>query len=92
MSDASAELHEFMRKRRYLIWYVRDIDRLDERSIVEHVLNYGNWDDVQEMFRIMGIDRAAAVFRRWAFVPRSNYRKSIVHYFDLYFNKNIHAA
>ena len=89
MSD---EIHEFIKKRPGLVWYVKDLDGLDDRSIVEHVLNYGDWDDVQEMFRIMGVDRAAAVFRMWAFVPRTNYRSKVSHYFDLYFKKYAYAA
>jgi hypothetical protein len=87
-----SEIHEFMKKRPGLIWYVRDIDNLDDRSIVEHVLNYGNWDDVQEMIRIMGMERVAEVFRTWAFVPRTNYFPEITNYFQLYFNKHATAA
>lgn len=87
-----SEIHEFMKQRKHLIWYVKDTDQLDDRSIVEHVLNYGQWDDVMEMIRIMGIERAAAVFRQWAFVPRSNYYPQIANYFRLYFNKYAHSA
>ena len=38
-------IHEFIKRRPYLIWYVKDLDKLNEESIVEHVLNYGDWDD-----------------------------------------------
>ena len=81
------ELQEFIKKRPSLIWYVKEYDKLDDASIVEHVLNYGTWDDFNEMVRIMGIDRAAHVFRENAFRPRMNYRKRTRHFFNLYFNK-----
>ena len=54
------EIQEFIKKRPHLIWYVKDYEHLGEESIVEHVLNYGDWNDFQEMIRIMGIERAAA--------------------------------
>lgn len=81
-----------MRARPTLIWYSKDYDALDEASVVEHVLNYGTWEDFQEMIRIMGIDRAAQVFRDNAFGERTNYRKRTRHYFDLYFKEHTHAA
>lgn len=79
------ELQKFIKKRR-LIWYVKDYESLDEQSIVEHVLNYGNWDDFLEMIRIMGIERAAEVFRENAFRPRTNYRRRTRDYFKHYFD------
>lgn len=86
------ELQELIKKRPHLIWYVKDYAALDERSIVEHVLNYGNWDDFQEMIRIMGIDSAARVFKEYAFQPRTNYFPEVRHYFKLYFDKHAHVA
>lgn len=80
-------IHEFIKKRPYLIWYVKNLDRLSEESIVEHVLNYGDWDDVQEMLKILGIKKAAKIFRAKSKQKRSNYRPEIKNYFQLYFNE-----
>ena len=80
-------IHQFIKKRPYLVWYVKDFDRLSEESIVEHVLNYGDWDDVQEMIKILGIKKIAKIFRIKSDQPRSNYRREIKNYFQLYFNK-----
>lgn len=78
--------------RPYLVWYVPDLDKLDEASIVEHVLNYGDWDDVQSVIKILGMDRVASIFRRKS-IPdkfgRQNYRPEIIHYFNLYFDKHL---
>ena len=85
-------LADFIRKRPSLIWYSKDYDNLPEESIVEHVLNYGDWDDFQEMIRIMGIDRASQIFNAHAFRPRTNYFPDVSRYFKLYFDKHVHAA
>lgn len=84
-------IHQFIKKRPFLVWYVKDLDRLDEASIVEHVLNYGDWDDVQEMIGILGMQKTAAIFREKSKgdkFGRQNYRPISRHYFTLYFNKH----
>mgnify|MGYP001572622856 CR=1 FL=1 len=83
-------IHEFIKKRAYLVWYVKDIDNLPEESIVEHVLNYGDWSDVQEMVKILGIQKIAKIFQDKSAPDkfgRQNYRPEIKHYFQLYFNR-----
>jgi hypothetical protein len=83
-------IHDFVKKRKHLIWYVKDYDKLSAESIVEATLNYGNWDDVQTLIKIMGIKKVAKIFRakskpgKWG---RTNYDSKITNYFNLYFNK-----
>lgn len=88
------ELYDFIKKRKHLIWYVKDHRALDEASVVEHVLNYGDWDDVQELFRIVGVERAAKIFRKQMVTgrQRGNYKKRVRHYFNLYFDKHVQTA
>jgi len=74
-------------KERSVFWYIKDYSKLDERPIVEHILNYGQWKDFKDMIKIMGIGNTAKVFRKWAFAKRTNYYPEVVHYFNLYFNK-----
>ncbi len=69
------------------MWYVKDPGKLNDESIVEHVLNYGDWDDVQGMIKILGIKKTAEIFKREANRKRSNYRPEIKNYFHLYFHK-----
>ena len=47
----SNELQDFIVARKSLIWYVRDPRALNEEAVVEAVLNYGNWRDVQKLVR-----------------------------------------
>lgn len=82
------DIHAFIKKRAYLVWYVKDLGNLSEESIVEHVLNYGDWRDVQEMIKIMGIKKVAEIFREKSNIPRSNYDKQVKNYFQLYFKKH----
>ena len=87
------DIHQFIKERPYLIWYVskENLGKLNDESIVEHVLNYGNWDDVQKMIEILGMKRVAEIFRRKSASDkfgRQNYRPEIKNYFNLYFNKH----
>ena len=83
-----AAIHDFIKERPHLIWYVKNYDRLSERSVVEHTLNYGTWNDVQELVNIMGIKDMAAIFKQYAFEERTNYLPEIKLYFDRYFTKH----
>ena len=83
----SDPLYDFISKRKHFIWYVKDYRALGEESIVEATLNYGDWNDVQEVIRILGVTRVAEIFRTQASRPRKNYRPEVSHYFNLYFDK-----
>lgn len=83
------DLANFIKKRKYLIWYVKDVTKVSTGSVVEHVLNYGDWDDVQKLFKIIGIKKAARIFYKQTNRPRINYRPKIVNYFKLYFDKYV---
>jgi len=83
-------IHTFIKERHHLIWYVSDFDVLDEEAIVEATLNYGNWNDVQELIAILGIHEIAQIFQRKSVpsaIGRTNYRPEVAHYFRLYFEK-----
>ena len=85
----SDSLYDFISERKPLIWYVKDYRALNEESVVEAALNYGNWDDVQKLIRIMGIERVAQIFRKQMMTgrQRGNYYRDVAHYFTLYFDK-----
>ena len=90
----SNPLYDFISKRKHLIWYVKDYRALNEEAIVEATLNYGNWDDVQEMIKILGMEKAAQIFRKQMITgrQRGNYHRKTRHYFNLYFNKYVDVA
>ena len=81
------DIHDFIKERKYLIWYVSDYDKLDARAIVEATLNYGDWDDVQKLIKILGIKEMSQIFRKYSNQPRSNYDARTTRYFNMYFNQ-----
>lgn len=91
ISKTSKELQNFIKKRKALVWYVKDVTKLNEQSIVEHVLNYGDWDDFQKLIKIMGVKKVAKIFwiyskpSKWG---RTNYRPGVVNLFNHYFAKH----
>jgi hypothetical protein len=80
-------LNAFVKKRPYLVWYVAEPSALSEAAIVEATLNYGDFEDVQKLFALLGINRVATIFRSQIKRKRINYDPKIVNYFKLYFKK-----
>ena len=84
-------LVNFIKKRPYLIWWTKNYDHLGAESIVEATLNYGNWDDVQTLIKILGMKKVAKIFRAKSpksQMGRTNYRPEAIHYFNLYFKRH----
>ena len=82
-------IHDYIKKRKYLIWYVKDYDALDADAIVEATLNYGDWNDVETLIKILGIKKMAKIFHKQTHLKwdRCNYHPKTKHYFQLFFNK-----
>ena len=83
-------LANFIKKRKHLIWWTKNYDGLDAPAIVEATLNYGNWDDVQTLIKMLGIKKVAKVFREKSpksAMGRTNYFPEVTRYFNHYFNK-----
>lgn len=80
-------IHDFIKTRPYLIWYVKDLDALSREAIVEAVLNHGDFNDVKKMIAILGIKNTAKIFRKQIQRKRNNYNPKIANYFKLYFEK-----
>lgn len=74
----------------YLAWYVKNPAQLSDESVLEHVLNYGDWNDVQAYINMKGIQETAKIFYDQAQSERSNYFPEIKHYFGKYFAKYAH--
>ena len=80
-------ISDFIKKRKYLVWYVKNPEKLNNEAIVEAVLNYGDWDDFKKMIKILGIKKTAEIFRKQYKQKRCNYHRKTKNYFNLYFNK-----
>jgi len=80
-------LRNFVKNRPYLFWYIKDKENISPAAAVEQVLNFGDWQDVKLLIKIIGLKETAAIFRVQAKKRRGNYRPEIKNYFTLYFKK-----
>lgn len=81
------EINEFINRRPYLFWYIKNHQNLSDNSIVENVINYGNFDDFKLMIKIIGQKKVRDIFLKQIENKRNNYRPEIINYFKLYFTK-----
>jgi hypothetical protein len=81
------QARDIIRKNPHLIWYSKNYDGFEERTIFEHVLNYGQWEDVQELVRIYGFKESLKVLKELTKGPRQNLYPQVSHYFNLYFSQ-----
>ncbi|MBI5222388.1 MAG: hypothetical protein HY980_02735 [Candidatus Magasanikbacteria bacterium] len=77
---------DFIKKHPYLFWYIQNPQGISDNVFVEVVLNYGDFDDVKKMLRIVGFNKARDIFFEHSTRPRHNYDPKIKHYFELFFN------
>ncbi len=80
-------LTTFLKNKPYLIWHIPKTAPVSESAAVEAVLNYGDFKEVKEIIKILGLKRVEEVFRQKVGQPRNNYRPEIKNYFNLFFNK-----
>ena len=55
---------EFIEKNKHLFWYIKKeaIPNISNEVLVEFVFNYGTWEDVKELVRILGFDELKRVY------------------------------
>ncbi len=82
------KVNDIIKNKPYLAWDVKDLSILSEESVLERVLNYGNWDDVQGYIKIKGILDTKRIFNKLLNKKRVNLFPEIRHYFTIYFNKH----
>jgi hypothetical protein len=59
-------VQDVIKNKPYLAWYVREPSELSEASVLEHILNYGNWNDIQTFIKLKGIKATKALFEQRA--------------------------
>ena len=72
----------------YLCWELKDKTLLSDESAFERILNYGEWEDVQDAIRILSFNKAKSIFLHLANKNRTNLRKKTINYFKYYFDRN----
>lgn len=56
------KVNDIIKAKPYLAWYVKAPENLSEQSVLEHILNYGDWNDVQQFIKIKGLKETAKLF------------------------------
>lgn len=80
-------LAKLFQKKPYLAWYISDRKNLSDESKLEHILNYGNWDDFLKAEEELGLKRINAMFKKITGKKRVNLRPQTVNYFSKYLGK-----
>lgn len=80
-------IREFIKNKPHLVWYTNNLDGLSENSIVESILNYGNWEDYLFIENSLGLKKVNEVFNKLKSQKRVNLRPQTVNYFSNYFKK-----
>jgi len=87
----NSNLKAFTESRSYLFWYVKKekLENLSEEVIVEQVLQYGDLDDIRQMFEIIGLERTSVIFAKIAKKKRINLHPKTINFFNLYFQRHV---
>ncbi len=90
--ERTPELKKFIDQRQELFWYTPapKSEKVTDELLVETILNYGQLEDIRELFRVAGKKNIADIFfntinkseRR-----KNNYSELTINYFTLYFNR-----
>ncbi|MBU0619130.1 hypothetical protein KKD62_02730 [Patescibacteria group bacterium] len=86
MGRILAQARTIIKNKPYLAWDTK-ADSLSETAVLEHILNYGDWDDFMQYLKIVPVDQAARLFSKTVNRKRSNYYPQIEHYFTLFFKQ-----
>jgi hypothetical protein len=71
----------------YLAWYVKDTKKISKESMLEHILNFGDWGDYLDAEKTLGIKNVREIFINLKSKTRSNLRTKTINYFDKYFQR-----
>ena len=80
-------LSKILENKPYLAWYIKNKGSLSDKSLLEHILNYGDWKDVLEIEKVMGISKMKSLFEEIRNGKRINLKPRTINYFDNYFAK-----
>lgn len=81
------QLQELFNKKPYLAWYIKDKQNLSEASMLEHILNYGTWEDYQKTENILGLTKLKSLFNQLVSRKRVNLKSKTVNYFTNYLRR-----
>ena len=80
---------EFITKNEHLFWYIKKeaIPNISNDVLVEFIFNYGTWDDVKELIKIIGYQELKRVYDNITGRKIGNYHPEIYNYLGLIIRK-----
>jgi len=90
--ERTPEIKKFIEDHQELFWYTPapKSEMVTDELLVETILNYGQLNDIRELFNIAGKKNVAAIFFdgiRKSARKRNNYNELTINYFTLFFNR-----
>ena len=76
---------EFIEKNKHLFWYIKKdkIQDIGNEVLVEFIFNYGTWDDVKELIKIIGFQELKVVYEATTDRKIGNYMPEMYNYLGL---------
>jgi len=80
---------EFIEKNKHLFWYIKKdkIQDIGNEVLVEFIFNYGTWEDVKELIKIIGFQELKVVYNGITDLKIGNYHPEIYNYLGLIVKK-----
>ena len=80
---------EFIEKNKHLFWYIKKdkIQDIGNEVLVEFIFNYGTWEDVKELIKIIGFQELKVVYEATTDRKIGNYMPEIYNYLGLIVKK-----
>jgi len=86
------KIQELIQENSHLFWWVPEDKKknLSMDSLVEAILNFGDYESVKKLFDYCGIKNVAEIFKNnTKNKMRVNYFPEVVNYFELYFKRYV---
>ena len=76
---------EFIEKNAHLFWYMPkdSIKRIDDEVLVEFIFNYGTWNDVKQLCRIIGFQKLKKIYLNITGRKKGNYIPEMYNFLGL---------
>ena len=80
-------LQSILQNKPSLSWYIKNKSKLSDESALEHILSFGDWEDVMEAEKALGVTKMKFLFEKICNKKRVNLKPRTINYFHNYFTK-----
>ena len=78
------QLVDFLESHKYLYWYVSNINSLSNEAILEWVVKYWDWSDLNDIYNILWKKEFIRTYNSIKSKKRINISKKDVNFMDLF--------